>query len=162
VLPGDKNISDYYQGWHYWHMKTIRIRKNMDFSATSRIYVKIGPRKVHIKGFEAVVLPVLPGEEISASHIWTASNRISYDQLEDGSSIKIRPRMGLAFQWIFMLVFLVCFITFNITRIIWLVLPVLFFSLYAFTYLTVLYDRYLILEMEEQGEKRRGGRRGEG
>jgi hypothetical protein len=32
-------------------MKTIIIRKSLDFSSNSKIYLHIGAKKIHIKGF---------------------------------------------------------------------------------------------------------------
>jgi hypothetical protein len=132
-------------------MKTIKIRKNREFSARSKIFVKIGDQKVHVKGFGSVSLPIRPGEELCASHIWTGSNRLNYDHLKDGSSILIRPRLGRVYIISFFLVFSVCYAAFNITRQIWYILPISILIIYGINYLTVMSNRYLILEVKDDG-----------
>jgi len=131
-------------------MKTIKIRKSIDFSENSRILLYIGGKKIHLKGFESFSLPVNPGEEIYATHLWTGSNNISYDHIEDGDMFLVRPRLGKQFAFINLIIFMICFAIFYFTRWRWSFVPLLPTVLYAGLYITILRNRYLIIELIKQ------------
>ena len=127
-------------------MKNINIKKSWDFSPNSKIYLHIGPRRVHIKGFGLYSLSVEQGEDIYASHLWTKSQNITYDQLADNQSLFVKPRMGKLFAFIAFLLSMVCFCVFIFTRYWWSLMPVAPFAIYALLYTTILKDRYLIIK----------------
>jgi hypothetical protein len=129
-------------------MKNIIIKKSNYFSGTSNIYLNVGSRKVLIKGFGSYTIPVSEGENIYASQLWTESNRIDYNRLEEGISLLIKPRLSKLFALIIGIVFLLCSIVFIFTRIRWSFLPLIPFAIYIGVYLTILRDRYLIIEKE--------------
>jgi len=131
-------------------MKTIKIRKSIDFSENSKLLVHIGGKKIHIKGFESFSLPVNEGEEIYATHLWTSSNKISYEQIKNGDLFLIRPRLGKQFAFINLVIFLICFAIFYFTKSRWSFLPLLPTVLYAGLYITVLKNKYLIIDLIKQ------------
>jgi hypothetical protein len=131
-------------------MKTIKVKKSIDFSESSKLLIHIGNKKLHIKGFESFSLPVNPGEEVYASHLWTGSNRISYDQIKDGDLFLIRPRLGKQFAFINLVIFMICFVIFHFTKSRWSFFPLLPTVMYAGLYITILKNKYLIIELIKQ------------
>lgn len=129
-------------------MKNISIKKSRNFSDSSKIYVFVGSRKVHIKGFGLYTLPINEGEFISASQLWTGSNRIYYDNVDDGILLIIKPRLNRILAIIVGIVFLVCTIISIFTKCRWSFLPLVPFIIYITIYLTVLRNRYLIIEKD--------------
>jgi hypothetical protein len=129
-------------------MKNIKIRKSNYFSNTSKIYVIVGSRKVLINGFGSYTIPVNEGENIYASQLWTGSNRIDYNKLEEGISLLIKPRLSRLFALITGIVFLLCSVFFIFTGFRWSFLPLIPFAIYIGVYLTILRDRYLIIEID--------------
>jgi hypothetical protein len=101
---------------------------------------------VLIKGFGLYTIPINEGENISASHLWTGSNKIDYSKLEDGITLLIKPRLSRLFALITGIVFLLCLIVFIFTRFSWSFLPLVPFAIYIGIYLTILRNRYLIIE----------------
>jgi hypothetical protein len=129
-------------------MKNIKIKKSNYFSDTSKIYVLAGSGKVLIKGFGLYTMPINDDENISASHLWTGSNKIEYSELEEGVSLLIKPRLSRLFALIIGIVFLICSVIFILTGYRWSFLPLVPFALYVGAILTVLRDRYLIIEKD--------------
>jgi hypothetical protein len=129
-------------------MKNIKIKKSNYFSDTSMIYVIAGSGKVLIKGFGLYTIPINEGENISASHLWTGSNKIDYTKLEEGIKLIIKPRLSRLFALIIGIVFLLCSIVFIFTRFRWSFVPLIPFAIYVGAYLTVLRNRYLIIEKD--------------
>jgi hypothetical protein len=128
-------------------MKTIKIRKSTDFSENSKVYLHIGNNKMHIRGFESVSLSLSPGDKLYASQQWAKSNMVSYDQIEDEASFVIRPRLGKVFAFINLVILMICYAIFHFTRSRWsffLLIPSL---IYIALYITVLKNRYLIIEL---------------
>jgi hypothetical protein len=130
------------------NMKTIKIKKSYDFSPNSKIYLHIGSRKVNIKGFGLFSLPVEPGEEFFASHLWTRSNKIPFEQLTNNSNYLIKPRMGKVLAFTSLIILMVCFCIFIFTKSRWSFLPLLPLAIYVGSFLTVLRNRYLIIEKD--------------
>lgn len=127
-------------------MKTIKVRKSTDFSENSKVYLHIGVKKVHLRGYESLSLPLNPGEEIYASQQWTRSNKISYEQVENESNIFIRPRLGKQVAFINLVILLICFAIFYFTRSRWSFFPFIPSIIYIGLYLTFLRKKYLIVE----------------
>jgi len=130
-------------------MKNISIKKSSYFSNSSKVYVFVGSRKVLIKGFGLYTLPINEGEFIYASQLWTGSNRIYYDNLVDGILLIIKPRLNRIFALIVGIVFLVCTIISILTKCRWSFLPLVPFIIYIAIYLSVLRNRYLIIEKDQ-------------
>jgi hypothetical protein len=126
-------------------MKTIKIKKSYDFSANSKIYLQIGSKKMHIKGFGLFPITIEPGEDIYASHLWTRSKKMSYDQLTDSNSLIIKPRMGKLFAFIVLLILIICFCVFIFTKYRWSFIPLAPIALYVLVYISILKNRYLII-----------------
>jgi hypothetical protein len=130
----------------YLNMKTIKIKKSSDLSENSKIYLHVGDKKKHIRGYESYSITINPGEEFFASHQWTSSNKYSYDQINDGSSFIIRPRLGKKFAFINLVILMICFVIFYFTRSRWSFFPLLPSAIFGGLFLTVLKDKYLIIE----------------
>ena len=131
-------------------MKNINIKKNRDFSGNSKIYLHVGDSRTHINGFGLYHLSIHPREEMYATHHWTMSNRIHYDELNEGISLVIKPKLTKKLALIIGIVFVICSLIFLITKYRWSFLPLLPFVLYVGTYLTILKNRYLIIEKEKR------------
>lgn len=129
-------------------MKNVSVKKSKYFSNTSKIYLFVGSKKVLIKGFELYTIPINEGENIAASHLWTGSNKIGYNKIEDGNSFVIKPRLSKLLALIIGIVFLFCSIIFILTSYRWSFLPLIPFIIYIVIYLTILKDRYLIIEKD--------------
>lgn len=129
-------------------MKNIKIKKSKYFSNTSKVYVIVGSRKALIKGYGIYTVPVNEGENIYASQLWTGSNRIDYNKLEEEIPLFIKPRLSRLFALIIGVVFIFCSIVFIAARFRWSFLPLVPFAIYVGAYLTVLRNRYLIIESE--------------
>jgi len=127
-------------------MKTIKVRKSTDFSENSKVYLHIGGKKVHLRGYESFSFPLNPDEEIYASQQWTSSNKVSYDQVEDQSFFVIRPRLGKQFAFINLVILLICFAIFYFTRSRWSFFPFIPSIIYIGLYITLLREKYLIIE----------------
>jgi hypothetical protein len=130
-------------------MKNFKIKKSNYFSNTSKIFVFAGSKKVLITGYGLYTLSINEGEKISASHLWTGSEKVDYDKIEDGISLIIKPRLTRLLALIVGCVFLLCCSIFIITRYRWSFLPLIPFVLYIVIYLTFLKDRYLIIEKNQ-------------
>ena len=127
-------------------MKTVTIKKSHEFSPNSKIYVKYGTKKLHIKGFGSYSLSVNPGEEIYTTHLWTQSNRIAYDKIVDESIFEIKPRLGKILAFIGIIIFSICFCIFLFTKSRFSFIPLVLIALYVIVYLTFLKNRYLIIK----------------
>jgi hypothetical protein len=130
-------------------MKNISIKKSNYFSNTSKIYVFVGSRKVLITGFGLYTIPINVGEKISASHLWTGSEKLDYDKIDESISLVIKPRLNRLLALVIGIVFLLCCAIFIVTGYRWSFLPLIPFVIYIGTYLTILKDRYLILEKDQ-------------
>ena len=131
-------------------MKTIRIKKNYEFSPNSKVFLHIGDKQVQIKGFESFSFSVELGQEFFVSQQWTRSNKITYNQIFGVTSFIIKPRLGKVLAFIALMIFAVCTVIFIFTKFRWSFIPLLPFALYVGLYLTVFKDRYLILELEKE------------
>ena len=130
-------------------MKKITIRKSLDFSSKSKIFVHVGDKLIHIKGFKSFSIPIEKDEEFYASHLWTRSNKISYEQLTDLSFL-IKPRMGKVFAFIIMMILIVCMATFILTQFRWSFIPLVPFVIYILLYLSLFRNRYLIIQPDKE------------
>jgi hypothetical protein len=128
------------------NMKTIRIKKNYEFSPNSKVLLHIGDKQVHIKGFESFSFTVDPGQEFFVSQQWTRSNKISYSQISDTSSFIIKPRLGKMLAFISLLIFAICTVIFVFTKYRWSFLPLTPVAFYVLLYLTILREKYLIIK----------------
>lgn len=117
----------------------------------SQVYVLVGSKKVLIKGFELNAIPINEGEKISASQLWTGSKKIDYDKIEEGIPHVIKPKLNKLLVLIIGIVFIFCAILFILTRFRWSGVPLIPFAIYIIAYLTVLKDRYLIID-KDQGD----------
>lgn len=131
-------------------MKYISIKKSNYFSKMSQVYVLVGHKKVLIKGFELYTIPINEGEKISVSQLWTGSKKIDFDKIEEGILYVIKPKLNKFLALIVGIVFIFCAILFILTRFRWSGVPLIPFALYIIAYLTVLKDRYLIIEKTRQ------------
>src|SRR4030042_71563 len=127
-------------------MKTITIKKNIEFSANSKVYLHLGSKCIHIKGFGPFSFTVEPGEVFYASQLWTQSNRIKYDQLNNNSSFLIKPRLGKVLAFIILVVFMICTLLFLFFRSRWSYMPLMPFVIYVGLYLSFLRNSYLIIK----------------
>jgi hypothetical protein len=134
-------------------MKNFKIKKSNYFSNRSKIYVFSGSRKVLIKGFGLYTISINEGEKISASQLWTGSNKIDFDELEEGISLVIKPRLSRLLAIIIGIVFILCSIIFISTRYRWSFLPLIPFIIYIGAYLTILKNRYLVIEKDKEDRK---------
>ena len=134
-------------------MKNIKIRKNRELSSSSKIYVHAGARKLYIKGFGEHNISINPDEEIYATHLWTGSNKIKYENINNDSSFLIRPRIGKLFVFISLVIFSICVCIFLFTKFRWSFIPLVPSAIYIFIYLSILKDRYLIIKpVKEESE----------
>lgn len=131
-------------------MKTIRIKKNYEFSPNSKVLLHIGDKQVQIKGFESFSFTVDPGQEFFVSQQWTRSNKISYSQISDISSFLIKPRLGKMLAFIALLIFVVCTVIFVFTKNRWSYLPITPVAFYILLYLTILREKYLIIKPDKE------------
>ena len=127
-------------------MKTVKIRKSQDFSENSKVYLHIGNKRVHIKGFESLTFPVNPGDDLYSSQQWMKSKTISYDQIDDQSMYIIRPKLGKIFAFINLIIFLICCAIFYFTHSRWSFFLLLPSVLCIALYLTVFKNRFLLIE----------------
>ncbi len=133
-------------------MKTIQIRKANLFSAKSRVFIINGLNRIHIKGYGLYALSLEAGDDIRASHLWTKSNTLSYEDIKDGSVILIRPRFGRTFTIFVALVFIICTCVFFLFKSRWSFIPLGIIGIYISIYLTILNDKYLIIEQITNSE----------
>ena len=129
-------------------MKTIKIRKNNEFSDRSKVLLHNGSSLIHIKGFDPISFQVEPGEEIYVSQLWTQSNRIRYDKLKENSMLLIKPRLGRVLAFIILVVFTVCTVIFLFTKWRWSYIPLVPFLIYIGLYLSFFKNQYLIIKEE--------------
>ena len=115
-------------------MKTIKIKKANNFSGNSRVLVKYGLKKVHIKGFEFYAIPLESGDNIEASHLWTSSNILQYEDIIDGSIFTIKPRFGRLFTILVAVLFVLCCSIFFLYRSKWSFLPLGLVAIYISVY----------------------------
>jgi hypothetical protein len=130
-------------------MKNILIRKSNELSARSKVYLHIGSKKVLINGFGLYPLSIDPGEALFASHLWTKSAEIRYESLNENIVLTIKPKLKKSLALITGIVFLICSLIFLITRYRWSFLPLIPFVIYIGAYITILKDKYLLLEPEK-------------
>ena len=131
-------------------MKKIVIKKSHDLSPSSKVYLHIGSSKIHLLGFGLYTLTISEGDEIFSSHLWTQSPKIHYEDLEDGISLLIKPRLNKVFALVIGILFIFCSVIFVLTRYRWSFFPLIPFVVYIFIYLTVLRNRYLIISQEQE------------
>ncbi len=131
-------------------MKTIKIKKNHEFSPNSKIILHIGEKQMQIKGFESFSYIIEPDQEFFASQLWTRSNKIGYAQVEDGLSYIIKPRLGKVLAFISLVVFAACTILFIFTKFRWSYMPLSLIAVYVLLYLTFLKKKYLIIKCIKQ------------
>ena len=129
-------------------MKTITIKKNYEFSQNSKVILHCGSKCIQIKGFGPISVSIEPGEELYATQLWTQSNRIRYDQVNDKASYVIKPRLGKMLAFIIFLVLIICIVWFIFTRSRLSVIPIVPFIIYVALYLSVLKNNYLIIKTE--------------
>jgi len=131
-------------------MKTIRIKKNYEFSPNSKVFLHIGDKQVQIKGFESFSFTIEPGQEFFASQQWTRSNKIMYSQISDISSYIIKPRLGKMLAFIALILFTVCTVIFIFTKYRWSYIPLALVAFYILLYLTILREKYLIIKPDKE------------
>ena len=135
------------------NMKSVKIRKNHELSSSSKIYIHVGERKIHIKGFGEHSVSINPGEEFRVTHLWTGSKILKYDDLSDVSTFLVKPRIGKLFGLVLLVVFSICTCIFLFTRFRWSFIPLVPFAIYIFIYMSILKDRYLIIKpIKEESE----------
>ena len=127
-------------------MKTISIKKNYDFSPTSKVILHIGERKEYLKGFGSFSFTIGPDQEFYASHQWTRSNRIEYNEIGENTSFLVKPRFGKVLAFVTLLIFMICTVIFIFTRFRWSFIPLVPIAVYVLIYVTILSNKYLIIE----------------
>jgi hypothetical protein len=130
-------------------MKSIKIKKSQDFSSNSKVFINIGIKKIHIKGFGLYNILLEPGEEIYASHLWTGSRKMRYENITDNSTLLIKPLMGKFFLLFVLFIFSICVCISIFTKSKWSFFPLAPIAVYIALYLTVLKNRYLIIEKDQ-------------
>ncbi len=131
-------------------MKNIKIKKSNVFSSQSKINLFIGDSKLNIKGFGFYEISINSGQSLYASQLWTKSKKLSYEELNDGSTFLIKPKFGRMLVIIIAIVFFICAGVFFLTNYRWSFVPLLPFVIYIGLYLTALKDRYLIIEQVKE------------
>jgi hypothetical protein len=131
-------------------MKTISVRKSKEFSTNSTIYVHVGSKKIHIKGFGSFQIPIEPGDHLFATHLWTSSNKVSYENINPATSLLILPRLGKILAFNILIVFIACALIFIFFKSRWSFFPLIPFVIYVILYLTILKNRYLIIRDESK------------
>lgn len=127
-------------------MKTISIKKDYDFSPTGKVILHIGERKEYLKGFGPFPFTIGPDQEFYASHQWTRSNRIEYNKIGENTSFLVKPRFGKVLAFVTLMIFMVCMVIFIFTRFRWSFIPLVPIAIYVLIYVTILSDKYLIIE----------------
>lgn len=127
-------------------MKTVTIRKNYDFSPTSKVILHIGERKEFLKGFGPFSFTIGPDQEFYASHQWTRSNGIEYDEIGENTSFLVKPRFGKVLAFVTLMIFMFCTVIFIFTRFRWSFIPLALIAIYVMIYVTILSHKYLIIE----------------
>jgi hypothetical protein len=138
-----------YPNQNIFIMKTIKIRKSLDFSAKSKVFLHSGRRKTHIKGFGSFSIPIEEGEECYASHLWTSSKKIPYKEMTE-TSLLIKPRMDKVFAFVVMMICIVCMTIFILTQTRWPLYPMIPIIIYVILYISVLKNRYLIIKPDKE------------
>ena len=131
-------------------MKTYQIRKNHEFSENANVHLHIGTKQIHIKGFGSFSLSLSPGEEFFASHLWTKSNIITYEELANGSSFVIKPRLNKLLAFISFLITVGCLCLFIFTKNRWSFIPLAPIVIYVAMYLSIFKNKYLIIKQEKE------------
>jgi hypothetical protein len=131
-------------------IKYIKVKKSNYFSTNSKLFINAGSRKTQLSGYRPYTIEVNEGETISASQLWTGSNTIQYDKLENGSSLIVNPKLSRLLALIIGITFITCSLIFFLTRILWSLIPMIPFEIYIIIYITILKNRYLILEEEDR------------
>lgn len=131
-------------------MKAIRIKKSKQFSANSKVMIHVGPNKILIKGYDFYTTKLEEEDKIFASHLWTKSEILNYDQLDDNGTIQIVPRMGKIFAIVILIVLGCCTVFFFLYKSRWSFIPLVPFVLYILLYITVLKDKYLLLKKNSE------------
>jgi hypothetical protein len=134
-------------------MKTIKIRKDNLFSANSKVFICSGTNKVHIKGYGLYALSLDAGDSIQASHLWTKSYPLKYEDLVDGSTVLIKPRFDRFFTIVVTVLFIAGICIFFLYKSRWSFIPLGIIAIYVAVYLTILKDRYLVIREERNGSK---------
>jgi hypothetical protein len=131
-------------------MKNIIIRKDKYFTSESKVIVRSGSDKIWIKGYRLYTIPVDKGKCIFATHLWTGSNIIEYENLSEKVPLLIRARLGRGLALISLIVFLISVVLLVLTKSRWSVLPVIPVAIYIIAHLTILRNRYLIIEKDQR------------
>jgi hypothetical protein len=124
-------------------MKTIKIKKNYDFSPNSKVYLSYGDKRIHIKGFDFFKITLEPGESVYTSQLWTRSKKLQYEDITDNSTYIIKPQLTRLLAYIIFVISLICIVVFIFTRWRWSLIPIIPFVIYVLLFVTILYDRYL-------------------
>jgi len=132
-------------------MKTITIKKDYDFSPMSKVILHIGERKEYLKGFGPFSFNIYPDQKFYASHQWTGSNRIKYNEIDDNTSFLVKPRFGKVLAFVTLIIFMVCMIIFLFSRFRWSFIPLVPIAVYVLVYLSILRNRYLIIVPTKEG-----------
>lgn len=127
-------------------MKTIKITKSNDFSPNSKVILHVGSEKIHLKGFGSFSFSLSPGEEFYLTQQWAGSKIMAYEDMEEGSSFLVKPRLDKRLAFITLLVFIICTIIFFVIESRWSFFPLLPLIIYIILYLSVFRNRYLILQ----------------
>lgn len=124
-------------------MKTIKIKKNYDFSPNSKVVLHYGSSQIHIKGFDFFDLTLNPGESVFASQLWTRSKKLLYDDIPENSFYVIKPQLDKVLAFVIFIITLICIAIFLFTRWRWSFVPLIPFVIYVLLYLSLLRNRYL-------------------
>lgn len=127
-------------------MKRVRIEKSDDLSDSSKIFLHLGDEKIHIKGFGSFTFTLNEGESFYITHQWVSSPRVHYEDIKDGDSFKVKPRLGKRFLIVFFIILIICTVTFFLLKSRWSYVPLLPFILYIITYLSVYRNKYFMLQ----------------
>jgi len=129
-------------------MKKITIRKDRYFSSRSKIFLHAGSEKTWLKGYNSYIINVSEGDNLFAKYMWTGSNEVDYEDLDENEPLLIRPRIRRSLVAVFLVVYLICVAVFIQTRWRWSVLPLLPFAVYIGAYITVLRNGFMVIEKD--------------
>jgi hypothetical protein len=130
-------------------MKKIIIRKDRYFSSRSKIFLHAGSVKTCLKGYNPYIINLNEGDKLYATYMWTGSNEVDYEDLDENIPLLIRPRIRRSLIAVFLIVYLICVAVFIRTRWRLSVLPLLPFGVYIGAYITVLRNGFMVREKDQ-------------
>jgi hypothetical protein len=130
-------------------MKKVIIKKSKYFTSSSKIFLCLKNERILLSGFGLYTISLNEGDSFYVKQLWTRSKSISYDQVEDGSQLSVKPKLNRLLAFIIGVVFIICFIVYIYSKSRWSFTPLIPFIIYIITYLSFLRNEYLILKRSD-------------